>query len=295
MKSELQKNGNLNVTVIPNLLKDNLQYSFNDIITSLLSLNINVIIPKEYLSENKINLVNYDLPTNQAIAKSDIVIAIGGDGTIIRATKQAALQGKSVLGINFGRLGFTAGLEKEEIHKLNRLIAGDYEIQNRVMLEVRVLKDGAGQKFYAINDAVISRGKLSKTIDLDILIGNTVICNYRADGIILSTPTGSTGYSLSAGGPIVDPELKCILMTPICPHSLFERPAVFNRDTKLKVKVSVREDVGAFLTLDGDEIVDIDNSDLIEISISQYSVKMITFDQRCFYKRIGEKLAKRRF
>lgn len=295
MMNDCLNSGSLNVAVIPNLFKENIKSSLKDTVELLTSFGVKVFIPEVYLNELKENKqVLCGLSLEESIGKTDIVIAVGGDGTIIRAAKHAALKNKPILGINFGRLGFTSGLEKEEIYKLNRLITGDYDIQRRALLKVEIVKDKAVQKFYAINDAVISRGEPSRTIDLDIFIQDTEVCNYRADGVILSTPTGSTGYSLSAGGPIVDPEMECILMTPICPHSMFARPSVFNKSTKLKIKVSARESVGAFLTIDGDKVVDIENSDFIEISVSSYIAEMITFDQKCFYKRIGEKLAKRK-
>lgn len=287
-----KRTSNLNVAIIPNLLKENLKTSLNNIVDVLLSFNINVFIPSILGEASELDSCN--LTTDCAIEKSDIVIAAGGDGTIIRVAKQAAFKGKPILGINFGRLGFTSGLEKEDLFKLRRLVVGEYNIQSKIMLMIEVIKGDTRLKYYAINDAVISRGELSKTIDLDILVQDTEVCSYRSDGIIFATPMGSTGYSLSAGGPIVDPEMRCILMTPICPHSMFARPSIFNANTKLKVKVSARESVGAFLTIDGDKVVEIESSDFIEISVSDYSVEMITFDQRCFYKRIGEKLAKRR-
>lgn len=295
MMANLKQKDNFNVTIIPNLLKTDLKSNLDSIINFLLELNMTVFIPKQYADANlNNNSIIFDLELEDSLEKSDMVIAAGGDGTIIRAAKQAALKNKPILGINFGRLGFTSGLEKEDLSKLNRLITGEYDIQKRVMLLVEIVKESKRQKFYAINDAVISRGELSRTIDLDILMHDTEVCNYRADGIILATPMGSTGYSLSAGGPIVDPGMECILMTPICPHSMFARPSIFNKYTKLKIKVAAREFVGTFLTIDGDKVVDIESSDFIEISVSNFSVEMITFDQKCFYKRIGEKLSKRK-
>lgn len=293
--SNLKKARSLSVTIIPNIFKENLKTNLSDIINLLLNLNVNVFIPKQYADKiEKNTLIVSNLTLDEALEESDVVIAVGGDGTIIRAAKQAAFKNKPILGVNFGRLGFTSGLEKEDLSKLNRLVTGKYDIQNRVVLIVEIVKGNKRKKFYAINDAVISRGELSRTIDLDIFIQDTEVCNYRADGIILATPMGSTGYSLSAGGPIVDPGMECILMTPICPHSMFARPSVFNRTTKLRIKVSARESVGAFLTVDGDKAVDIENSDFVEISVSNYSLEMITFDQKCSYKRIGEKLSKRK-
>ena len=159
----------------------------------------------------------------QQLQNCDLLIAIGGDGTIIHSAKHAVVFDKPILGINAGRLGFLAGLEQDELDYLQQLAACNYQIEERMMLEVVHHSEKGEISYFALNDAVISKGALARVIDLDIYCMNRYVSSYRADGIIFSTPTGSTAYALSAGGPIVEPAIDAIGMTPISPHSLFDR------------------------------------------------------------------------
>ena len=156
---------------------------------------------------------------------SDAAITVGGDGTIIHAAKYAAQTDTPLIGVNVGRLGFAADVETEEIDSLARLITGDYSVENRLLLDIEVIKDGVSRHYLAVNDAVVAHGQLSKIIDLTLSLDGEVISKYRADGLLFSTPTGSTAYSLSAGGPILSPQMRCILMTPVCPHGNGQDPA----------------------------------------------------------------------
>ena len=165
----------------------------------------------------------------------DMVLTIGGDGTIIHAARKSAPLDKPLLGINTGRLGFVAELEPNELDMLQRIAEGNYSVEKRMMLKVTCKNND----FYAMNDAVISRGSLSRLIDIDVSLAEDrgYICSYRADGLIVSTPTGSSAYSLAAGGPVVEPTMKCIVMTPVCSHSLFARPVVFSHHSRLAVTI----------------------------------------------------------
>ena len=161
-------------------------------------------------------------PTYSELVKQcDMALTVGGDGTIIHAAKIAATEHKPLIGVNVGRLGFAADVEPDEIDRLPMLLSGNYGVQKRMLLDITVENTlGENKKFIAVNDAIIARGQLSRIIDLKVSLNNQFISSYRADGLLFSTPTGSTAYSLSAGGPIIDPEMDCILMTPVCPHSL---------------------------------------------------------------------------
>ena len=185
-------------------------------------------------------------------SKADILVVIGGDGTIIHSAKKAAEYSKPVLGINAGRVGYLAGLEGNELDKLKNLITGDYKIKNRMLLSVKVGEN----EYFSLNDAVISKGPLSRMIDITATLDGEHI-SYRADGLIAATPTGSTAYSLSAGGPIVDPDLDSIILTPICPQSLYARPILITPNEKIEISVTPPEDTGAYITIDGEQVLPI--------------------------------------
>ena len=223
-----------------------------------------------------------------------MVIAVGGVGTTIHCARHAASAEKPILGINVGRLGFVAGLETDELDKLKNLVDGNYTIENRMMLEVRLENDGKQETHYALNDAVLARGSLSKILDLRVNFNDKNVCEYRADGLIIATPTGSTAYSLSAGGPVIDPSISCILLSPICPHSLLTRSVVFGPDARLSVFASSSYESEIFLTIDGDTSIQITDKQKIEFCRAKQSARIIKLKNNNFYEIVNEKLAERR-
>ncbi len=219
----------------------------------------------------------------------DLVIAVGGDGTIIHTAKHAAKAGKPILGVNLGRLGFLADVERNELHLLLKLLRGDYTIQRHMMLEVTVRGEAGERTYCALNDAVVS-GAQSKIFDFGLSVDGSETYRFRADGLILATPTGSTAYSLSAGGPVVDPQMECILFTPICPHSLFNRSTVFSADKRLEVSADSDYHGDVYLTVDGDEPVRIHRNDVISVCRSPRSTMLIKMDDRNFYDIVNRKI-----
>ena len=169
---------------------------------------------------------------------SDMIVVLGGDGTIMESARQAALRGTPVLGINLGHLGYLAELEMNELDLLDKVMNGDYRLDRRTMLSATIIGPNQKEKQsgYALNDAVISNGFISRIIDLQLSEDGTPINTYRADGLIISTPTGSTAYSMSAGGPVADPRISCFCVTPVCPQMLSARPILFPDDAILEVK-----------------------------------------------------------
>ena len=161
-----------------------------------------------------------------AIRGADMAVAVGGDGTIVHVAKAAAQADCPILGINGGCLGFLAGVERNELDELSRLLKGDYIEEPRALLQVSVQRGSQQQTYYAMNEAVISRGGLSQLLDLRVTSDGRDVLRCRGDGVIIATPTGSTAYSLSAGGPIVDPAVDCMVLTPICPHTVASRASV---------------------------------------------------------------------
>ncbi len=218
----------------------------------------------------------------------DIIIAIGGDGTILEVSAFAAKYDKLLLGINTGRLGFMASIEADGLYKLSRLVSGDYVAQNRMMLECELNKGGTVSKFTALNDIVLlAQGRLC---DYEIVSQNEVVTALRADGIIFSTPTGSTAYALSAGGPIISPEIECIQMTPICPHSLSSRTIIFSPDKCLNVACAVRGGREIVLTIDGMDCGEVSSGDIVMIRRSEHNLRLIDVEGNSFFNAVNNKL-----
>ncbi len=210
----------------------------------------------------------------------DIFITLGGDGTIIYTSKIA--NGKPILGINLGRLGYMTCLEFHEIEKLPLVLSGDFYYEDRMLIDVRIDEKVVGT---VLNDGVIS-AQLARLLDFDVVISGSKF-SYRADGIIISTPTGSTAYSLSAGGPVVDPSISCMLFTPICPHSLFNRSIAFSPDTVLKVKANPKYNEKVILTLDGGEPIEI--NDQVSFTASNEKVHLILNKKHNFLRLVNKK------
>lgn len=232
---------------------------------------------------------------NDAVRQCDVLIAIGGDGTFIHAAHDAAAYDKEILGINAGKLGFLAGLEKQELELLSKLIDGDYEIDRRMMLCTRhYIGDKLADKYYCLNDAVVARGMSLRLCDVKVVCDGKPVNGYYGDGIILSTPTGSTAYSLSAGGPVLDPTIESIIVTPICTHSLFSRSIIFRSDSQLELTVTNPELCLPVLSCDGEAPIDLnENSRLVIRRAERYS-KIIRIKSDSFTEILNAKLIERR-
>lgn len=227
--------------------------------------------------------------------KCDLAVTVGGDGTIIHSAKYASKADKPMIGVNVGRLGFAAEVEPDNIEDLNRLLIGDYSVQKRMLLDVTVRdKDGREKTYLAVNEANIARGQLSRMIDISVSLDNSPISSYHADGLLFSTPTGSTAYALSAGGPVIYPEMKCILLTPVCPHSLISRSVVFGSNAVLTARIKLNDSIPAVLSIDGERNISITPDDFITIKKSDKSLKLITLYDRNFYQLLNEKLKERK-
>lgn len=255
------------------------------------------ILVSQYSKERVLAMKNYRgniyfLPIEKLYDEADLVIALGGDGTILDCAKKMARRGKPILGINLGHLGYMAELEMDELADLSRVIEGDYTIDERALVDVEVIGREGNVKYksYALNDAVISNGSVSKIINLELYAEGSLVTTYRADGLIVSTPTGSTAYAMSAGGSIADPKVKCTLVTPICPHSFIARQLIFSDETNLKIKnVSVREK-SLMLTIDGKSNCELFREDVVSISKSELSVKLVRLKDCSFYDILSQKM-----
>ena len=231
------------------------------------------------------------LPLDAVYAEANIIIVLGGDGSILEAARRAAHRQIPILGINLGRLGYMAELEMSELDLLGRLFTGDYYLEKRSMLRVELLANGALKSFsYALNDAVISNGSVSRIVDLELHENGMPFTKYRADGLIISTPTGSTAYSLSAGGAIVDPSVPCVLVTPICPHSLTARPLIFSDNSVLEVcNICVREKM-LYLTIDGKMNFELYRNQTVRVTKAKLQTDLIRLKPSSFYNKLRQKM-----
>lgn len=275
----------MNITVIPNTKTADGKAAFVQVQQALSAMDVTVTVPRDtaFPPQDMTGLLK----------ACDVAVAIGGDGTIIHTAKSAAAFGKPVLGINSGRLGFTAGLELSELSELCRLISGDYDIEERMLLDITVDGENGTERYSALNEAVISRGALSRMIEVSVKNGEKPVSTYQADGVIVATPTGSTAYSLSAGGPIVDTALRCLLLTPICPHSLHSRPYIFDQDAVLTLAPE-RSESPVFVTVDGEAAIRIAEGGQVRVSRSDTCAKLIKLKQKPFYQVLDDKLTNRK-
>lgn len=255
------------------------------------------ILVSQYSKERVLNMKQYKgniyfMPIEKLYDEADLVIALGGDGTILDCAKKMARRGKPILGINLGHLGYMAELEVDELASLSKVIDGDYTIDERNMLNIEVTGSEGNVKYssYALNDAVISNGSVSKIINLELYAEDSLVTSYRADGLIISTPTGSTAYAMSAGGSIADPKVRCTMVTPICPHSFIARQLIFSDETKIRIKnVSVREK-SLFLTIDGKTNCELFRNDFVNITKSNLTVKLVRLNDCSFYDILSKKM-----
>ncbi len=228
-------------------------------------------------------------PESELYKIADIIITIGGDGTIMRYAKRAATYGKPILGINAGRVGYLANIEQNEYKLLGKLKTDEFKTENRMMLSIEVRENGRIiNKFEALNDAVITSGFISRIIDMSASVDGDTI-NYHADGLIVSTPTGSTAYSMSAGGPIIDPAAQCICLTPICSHSLSAKPILLDADKTVILKAFSKKKCDIYLSVDGRKSVAVKPYTEIYIKRSENCVKLLRLNDRSFYKTLSEK------
>ena len=279
------------IAVIPNLTKKDAYQTSLEVIKKLQSMDMQIFMECSLNRQYQIQNIKFFGDEDSMLKECDMALTIGGDGTIIHAARKAALLGKPLLGINTGRLGFVAELEPNELSMLSLLSEGNYHIEKRMMLKII----HRHKEFYAMNDAVISRGSLSRLIDIDVSLAEDrgYICHYRADGLIISTPTGSSAYSLAAGGPVVEPTRKCIVMTPVCSHSLFARPVIFSHHSQLAVSAACDDNTQVFLTLDGAQTVTINRSDVIVITSAGIETEFIKLKDKSFYRVLNDKFTEK--
>ncbi|MGH7834551.1 MAG: NAD(+)/NADH kinase [Candidatus Binatia bacterium] len=223
--------------------------------------------------------------------KSDLVIVLGGDGTLLSIASLVERPEVPILGVNLGGLGFITEVAADEMESiLGKTLAGDYAVEKRMTLQISVHgKEGAPKRFRVLNDGVITKGARSRIIDLETYVDKEFLCTYRADGLIISTPTGSTAYSLAAGGPILYPTLGAVVLTPICPHTLTHRPIVVSDKSRIRVTLRSAGDT-VFLSPDGQQGVLLNNGDVVEARDYGVPVSLIKAPSRSYFEVLRTKL-----
>ena len=231
-------------------------------------------------------------PLQQELRGSDLIIAVGGDGPILHLARTAATRGIPVLGVNLGSLGFMSDLERSELHLLQNLTQGRFRREKRMMLDVSVLREG--RTVYvssALNDAVVSKGAMARVVRLQVMAGDDQLGVFSGDGIVVATPTGSTGYSLSAGGPIVEPTAQNFVISPICAHTVFSSSFVLSAAGSVSVSSAEQSRKQIYLSVDGGKAFALRPGDRVRVCRSRYETELLRLTDRSLYEILRTKMA----
>lgn len=266
---------------------------------------IGVIVPRlaEWLRQRKVEVLfdsisaacfsprEKETKPEEMASRADLLIVLGGDGTLLAAARQLAEHEVPILAVNLGGMGFLTSVTLEETFPLlETVIAGRHRLSPRMMLEADVTRGGKSIKRQrALNDAVVAKAAMSRILDFDVFADGEFLARYRADGLIVSTPTGSTAYSLAAGGPILVPVLHAFVLTPICPHMLTNRPLVLPDTAKLELDFGMLDEA-AYLTLDGQVGIELKGGDRVAITKSSSRVMLVRPQEKTFFKVLRNKL-----
>ena len=231
------------------------------------------------------------IPREQLGEKVDLLMVLGGDGTLLSAARALGGHDVPILAVNLGALGFLTSVTLDELYPLlEQVLAGKHRTSERMMLEASITHNGtAGEPRAALNDAVVNKSEMARMLDFDVYIDGNHIGHYRADGLIVSTPTGSTAYSLSAGGPIIHPDLDAFVITPICPHALTNRPLVVSDSARVEVELSTAGE-SAYLTLDGQTGVQLGHNDRVTVAKSAHRVHLVRPMDKTYFEILRNKL-----
>ena len=229
--------------------------------------------------------------TQEELKTADMLVCFGGDGTILHAAKDANAFGVPILGVNLGSVGFMAELEQSELSMLSKLAAGKYTTESRMMLDVAVRRDGKVIfSDIALNDAVLTKGAVARVLELEVYADKALMMRFSADGVIVATPTGSTAYSMSAGGPIVEPTAENMIVTPICPHALSARSVILGRERLVSLKMGRLTRKTAYLSVDGGKAFRFSGGDTVELRVSKSKTRLVRVTGRSFYDILSQKL-----
>ena len=275
------------VFIIPNLGNQNAAATVRSAVEMLHRCGAQVLIRDELHAQFAGLPVRF-LPEQEAFAQCDVIVTVGGDGTILHAARQSLGFGKPLLGINVGRLGFLATVEAYEMEKLERLVRGEFSRDRRALLSVAVQ---GGQDGTALNDVMISKNSPTQTVDIEVYCDDILANHFRGDGVVIATPTGSTAYSLSAGGPVLDAQIAGLVVTPVCAHGLHSPPMVLSAQRRLRILASAA--YGApdpLLSCDGGTPCGIAPGQAVTVALSEQSVSLVRFNEADQFEAIDKKL-----
>lgn len=278
------------IALITNLTRDKDLKHTKNVAKSLYDFGAQIFTDIKGL-ENTAYLENID----EVFKNSDMAVVLGGDGTLLNASKYAVKYDIPLLGYNIGNLGFLVELEKGEKQEFSRIFSEEYEIETRMMLSAKVVR-GDKEVFSAIalNDVIVSRGNVPKMVHLKLDVDESRVNEYYADGIVVATPTGSTAYSLSAGGPVVSPGLDVMIITPICPHSITSRPVVISDKSRACLTVDIYHNEDVVVMCDGEHGIKLENGDKVIVTKAEQSAKLVRFGKRSFFDVLYQKLSERK-
>lgn len=227
----------------------------------------------------------------QLYQETEMLVLLGGDGSVLSKCEKAASFELPIVGVNLGHLGFLSTIEKDEIPLLARIAKGEYKIEDRMMEEIKITDGGISREFCALNEVVISSSYISKLTDIEVMYSPNSSIKYKCDGLIICTPTGSTAYSLSAGGPIIDSSTSLFCITPICSLSVSTRPTIFSSDTVFKIQgKTCGQSKDIFVTADGKVSIKVTSDAIIEVRKSDLVTKLVRFDEGRFYDIVTKKI-----
>lgn len=283
-----------NLVLIPNTTKNIEPQLITNFVDHLCNLHCRVGVFSENMdSMSYLGDRIYEIRNNDFLKQCHAAVVLGGDGSIIDASNKLLGANIPIIGINFGHVGYLAELEINEIELLDALTEGNYFIDERMMLDAEVY-DRFGtmrEKSTVLNDIVLSNGPVARLLTFDIYCGNIKIQTCRADGIIIATPTGSTAYSLSAGGPVLEPSLDCVCLTPICPHTLTSRPVIFRGDSVIRLSNILSKGTSVYVTADGRDVFALNEGDTVSIKRSEHTSKLIRIKDSGFLGVLHAKLS----
>ncbi len=279
----------MKIAIFPNFQKKNALPCARRVCERLHAHGAEIYIDESYAAEfAALDFVRTGL-FSSLVFEVDVVIAIGGDGTILRCAKQMIGSDALLLGINTGHLGFMTSLEADELDRLSGLFNGDYRVSGRMLLYGELIGDGKKTCFTALNDIAVS-GLYGKVFDFSLHADGALIGRYRADGMVCSTPTGSTAYAMSAGGPIMEPELSCMEIALICPHTLFNRPMILSSERVITMTHTAGSDRSIYLSADGEPPIFFPPSYRLEIRRSRHRISLVNLGSDSFYDAVNRKL-----
>jgi len=274
--------------IIPNIEKDEKLSATREIAETLASLGVSVVMEEQF--SGKVDDAAY-FSRDEMLERADVCVLVGGDGTILDVAYKAAKFGVPLVGINYGNMGFLSTAERDDADVFHKILDGKFAVDKRMMLSAKIIRNNVEHaEFLALNDVVVFRGQYSRMIRLQVEVDGVAAENYHADGIIISTPTGSTAYSLSAGGAILDPMVDGIIITPICPHTTRARSLVVAGNRRITVRVNYKTRMDATVAVDGNEAQIMDDNDFVEITKSELTTNLIRLNEKNFFEVLRKKL-----